>query len=76
MFIMCLLCSWIVPRYCLGIGGAPYISHKLWLKNIFSFLTSYLKQIAVALYIIPENCLSKFVKITIKLYLQAFQQNF
>ena len=26
-----------VPGLCrLGIGGAPYISHKLWLKNQFS----------------------------------------
>ena len=35
-----------VPGLCLlGIGGAPYISHKIMAKNhIFTFLTSSLKQ--------------------------------
>ena len=64
----------------LGIGGAPYISIKLWLENhIFKFLTSLKHLAGGASYYarrLPKPRPLQFVQIMVKLHLQAFWQNF
>ena len=75
----CLSCSWIVPP---RDWWRPLTSViKLWLKNhIFIFSTSSLKQPAGGTSYYARRLLKlkplKFVHIMVKLYLQAFWQNF
>ena len=53
MFIRCLDCAFYV------LMAPPTLAIILWLKNhIFTFSTSFLKQPAMALHIMPEDSLN------------------